>query len=190
MALRFQSSTQSGPRGRRLAQLGLSGLLLAVAAATAVPEAKAQWNNRPFSFSGSGGAGMSLAGRQAILQKEIFGLTPDNLLRGPSGALVDVFEGPGSNAFVTAQANPFLPGFAGRGSSFRRSPADGAGIFNPFFAPRSGGSSTPSFLTSQRTAATIASWTNMVTAGSGRGAIVVYPGSGGSIDAWTAQVGG
>ncbi|WP_299399941.1 hypothetical protein [Pelagibius sp.] len=171
---------------RLLPCLFVAGLVLAGAA----PEAQAQWNNRPFSFNSGGGVGMSFAGRQAILQEEILGIRPDNLLRGSNGALVDVTEGPGSTAIVQGQASPFLPGFAPRGSSFRRSAADGAGIFNPFFAPRSGGSSTPSFLSSLKTSATIASWTNMVSAGSGRGAVVIYPGSGSSIDAWTALVGG
>ncbi|NIA71789.1 hypothetical protein HBA54_24645 [Pelagibius litoralis] len=190
MAHHHQSRTSSKRPASRFVRYGFGALVAVVAAAGAAPEAEAQWNNKPFSFGG-GGAGMSFAGRQAILQQEILGLTPDNLRRGSNGALVDVSEGPGSTAIVNAQAAAFLPGAAGRGSSFRRSPADGAGVFNPFFAPKGGGgSSTPSFLTSLKTSATIASWTNMVTAGSSRGAVVIYPGSGSSIDAWTAQVGG
>lgn len=191
MAIRPQSQNLRNRKPRRMALHGLGAVFIAIATLGVAPEAQAQWNNKPFSFNGSGGAGMSFAGRQAILQQEILGLTPDNLRRGANGALVDVTEGPGSTAIVSGQVAPFLPGAAGRGSSFRRSPADGAGIFNPFFAPKSGGgSSTPSFLTSLRTSATIAAWTNMVSAGSGRGAVVIYPSSGSSIDAWTAQVGG
>lgn len=191
MAFRPQSQNRQLRSPHRLALHSLGAVLIGIATLGVAPEAEAQWNNRPFSFNSGGGVGMSFAGRQAILQQEILGLTPDNLRRGANGALVDVSEGPGSTAIVSGQVAPFIPGAAARGSSFRRSPADGAGIFNPFFAPKSGGgSSTPSFLSSLRTSATIAAWTNMVSAGSGRGAVVIYPGSGSSIDAWTAQVGG
>ena len=46
-----------------------------------VASAEAQLNNQPFSFgSGGGGIGMSTAGRQAILNQQLFGSTPDNIL--------------------------------------------------------------------------------------------------------------
>lgn len=74
-----------------------SVLAAAVALSMAPAGASAQWNNEPYRFganigAGSGGAGMSLAYRQAILNEELFGRRPENLVRGADGRLLDVIE--------------------------------------------------------------------------------------------------
>lgn len=62
-----------------------------VAAALAPPPALAQWNNQPYSYRG-GGAGMSTAYRQAIIDRELFGREPRNLVRSADGRLLEVIE--------------------------------------------------------------------------------------------------
>lgn len=64
-----------------------------VAAALAPPPALAQWNNQPYSYrSSGGGAGMSTAYRQAIIDRELFGREPRNLVRSGDGRLLEVIE--------------------------------------------------------------------------------------------------
>ena len=76
-----------------------------------VAAAEAQLNNRPFSFgggggfSGGGGIGMSTAGRQAILNQQLFGSTPDNILRSRFGlTLLNVTRG--DNGLAVAPHDP------------------------------------------------------------------------------------
>ncbi|MBI5164453.1 MAG: hypothetical protein HY985_11185 [Magnetospirillum sp.] len=84
--------------------------LLGTAAAllVAVPAA-AQWNNEAFSFRGSsGGVGMSLAYRQAILADELFGRRPDARVRGADGRLVEVIRR-NRQAFLATPDPDLLP---------------------------------------------------------------------------------
>lgn len=160
----------------------LFGLAILGAALVASP-AMAQLDNRPFQFrgSGDGGVGMSTAGRQAILNQELTGRTPDNLVRR-DGVLVDVVEGPGGEAIVrTPGGGAFRPsarpqGFRARGAS--------VGVFNSFFLRGSSGGYVPA---SYRTSHSVTGWT----AGVVSDGYDVGP-SGGTtssvIAAWTRQV--
>ncbi|HSV29329.1 MAG TPA: hypothetical protein VLL76_07215 [Candidatus Omnitrophota bacterium] len=66
----------------------------AMAALLAPHLALAQWNNEPYQFRSNigGGAGMSTAYRQAIIDKELYGRRPENLVKGPDGRLLEVIE--------------------------------------------------------------------------------------------------
>ena len=143
-------------------------------------DASAQMNNKPYSFSGGGSSlGMSSAARQAILNQKLTGATPDNLVRGPNGALLEVTRGPGNTAITRDQAGVAIPGYRGRGNIA----SGGVGLFNNFFYSgsfRRGGTYT---FASRITGDAIAGWTGMVSGGR------VYSG-GNSVDAWTSQVGG
>lgn len=160
----------------------MAAAAFAAAFAAAAPAA-AQLDNRPFQFSRSGnsGVGMSAAGRQAIIEQELFDRTPDNLLRR-NGVLVDVVEGPGGEALVRSQSGAFIP--QSRATGFR---AYGArvGVFNSFFftGSRSGGTAVPA---AYRTAASLTGWTSAV------GGASYQPGPDNStssvIAAWTQQV--
>lgn len=118
--------------------------LVAAAIAPILPpaSAEAQMSNRPYAFpGGSGGPSMSLAGRQAIVLNEIdSSFTPRFLLRAPVGGLLTVVPNPaGSDVpLVFGPDGVLLPGFRGQ----RRLAGDlvpfGAGVFNAFFADRSG----------------------------------------------------
>jgi hypothetical protein len=159
-------------------------LLAGAAIATAAPPAVAQLDNRPFQFRNSGGMGMSTAGRQAILEQELFDRTPDNLVRR-GGVLVDVVEGPGGEALVRSQARPFIPD--ARPSRNRGGAA--AGVFNAFFTLGAGGGGTASYSpAAYRTTGAVTSWTAAVVSDGG------YGGGGGGdrtsavIGAWTQQV--
>ncbi len=84
-----------------------------------VAAAEAQQNNRSFSFNGSGGgSGMSFGARQAIVNQQIFGITPNQLVTGPGGVLLNVQRGPGSSAIVSTLGGVVIPSFRGgfRGS--------------------------------------------------------------------------
>ncbi len=76
----------------------LTFVLAAAVALSLLPAgASAQWNNEPYRFgsnigAGTGGAGMSMAYRQAILDEELFGRRPENLLRGADGRLLRVID--------------------------------------------------------------------------------------------------
>jgi hypothetical protein len=144
----------------------------------------AQLNNKPFSFKGSpdGGVGMSLGGRQAILNKEIFGVTPKNLVRGFDGQLLDVTRGPGHSAIVSHEGGGFIPSYRGS-SSFRANEDVSVGVFNSYFSPSQGSSATP-VLARLTSSAVISTWTARVATG---GTPVSYsPDS--SVDAWTGMV--
>lgn len=108
----------------------LSLVLLLVTAGLAY----AQLNNRPYAFKNSpGGLGMSNAGKQAIINDKILGSTPDNLVRGPDGYLLDVIKGPGNVVIVRKDNNgSIIPGY--RGTDFRGGHSEmEAGAYNLFF---------------------------------------------------------
>ena len=101
----------------------VSALALAAALVTCVPASQAQLMGtapyQPFSRSGGGGVGgvgMSLGYRQAILEAELRGQRSNPLIRDQSGFLLNI-ERRGSQAFVTAPDQPFLPGQRGGGFS-------------------------------------------------------------------------
>jgi hypothetical protein len=143
-------------------------------------EASAQMSNKPFSFGNGGGSslGMSAAARQAILNKKLTGQTPDNIMRGPGGALIEITKGPGSMAVATGQDGVVLQGYHGRGGVL----TGRAGLFNPYFYGYVDKGTSYS-VASRLTGNAIAGWTGMV---SGRNT----PASNSSIDAWTSMVGG
>ncbi len=162
-------------------QLKVAGFLVfAVSMMLMSAEASAQMNNKPFSFSNGGGSslGMSAAGRQAILNQQLTGATPDNIMRGPGGALLQITSGPSSMAIATGQDGVVLQGYHGRSGLL----TGGAGFFNPFFYPHTGQGMTYN-VASQFTSNAIAGWTSMV---SGRPVTT----GGSSIDAWTSLIGG
>jgi hypothetical protein len=143
-------------------------------------------NNQPFSFgSVTGGSvtgaptssGMSFAGRQAILNEKIFGSTPRNLVIGPSGALLDVSEGPGGIAVVSEQSSPVIPQFRASFSGI------GLGGFGGGGSSRAFGGTTLS--SSTFTTHAISSWIGFV---QGRSSIPASVSTRETIDAWTAQV--
>lgn len=84
-------------------------LTAAMALAGGMVPAAAQMNNLPYQGSvRSGGFGMSLGHRQAIIDRELFGRTGNPLIRGVDGALLEV-ERRGSQAFVRPRTDTFLP---------------------------------------------------------------------------------
>lgn len=127
--------------------------------------ARAQMDNRPFSFKNSpGGLGMSQGGRQAIIGEKIQGSTPDTLVRGPDGLLLDVIEGPGDSVIVSRQGGGFVPGY--HGSDFRGGNTGmQAGIFNLFFSS-SYNSGVHHTYSDYQTAAVIGAWITSVASGS------------------------
>lgn len=144
----------------------------------------AQLDNKPFSFKGTpdGGIGMSIGGRQAILNQKILGVTPENLVRAPNGVLLDVVKGPGQTAIVSQEGGGTIPSYHGlsyKGQNENMS----VGVFNAYFSPNQERSSTPSvvFLNSS---ALVSTWTGRVVSG---GVPVSYsPNS--SVDTWTGMV--
>lgn len=140
------------------ARLPLAAVALLGAIAFAQP-GQAQLNNQPFSFrTPDGGPGMSLAGRQAIIDAKLLDARPFNLLRGPGGELVSVEKGPGGVAIVRDSSGAPLPGY--RGGSWR-GPGDFAGSFNSFFIPGPGGVSF-GFRFATSAGATIGGWTDLL----------------------------
>ena len=156
---------------------GLVGIIV-VALSLVAADASAQMNNKPYSFKGGSSLGMSAAARQAILNQKLTGATPDNIMRGADGSLIEISKGPGSNAIARTSDGVVIPGYRGRGDAF-----DGVlGVFNPYFLGNSGQRSGSITFASRLTGNAIAGWTSMVTGG---GAI-----GGNSIDAWTSLIGG
>lgn len=141
----------------------------------------AQPNNKPFSFNTpSGGPGMSLGGKQTILNKEVFGTTPKNLVRDNDGFLLDVSKEKGGSAIVSYEGGSFIPSF--RGSSFKGDNASwSAGVFNTFFVPHN--SSYYSLSPVQHTGAVISTWTGRIASDM---AISYMPAN--SLDLWTGMV--
>lgn len=154
----------------------LHTLLIAAAMTGAVGStAHAQFNDRPFSFSAPAPeVGMSTAGRQAIVNRELRGVSPDTMIRGPRGQLLEVERGPEGLAVVRRPyGDRFIPRTGRRSSAGAR-----AGEFNSFFVRFDGLSyrsqiGTPS-------GATIAGWTGNVSGYVTRG--------GNSVDQWTSMV--
>lgn len=148
-----------------------------------IPHAEAQLNNKPFQFRGSpdGGLGMSAGGKQAIINYEINGIKPENLLRSSSGRLVDVTQGKGRTAIVSSQGET-VPSY--KGTSFRGDSSDMAvGVFNAYFSPDRGRSSTGPSNGSVTSSAVVNTWTGRIITG---GAPVSYsPAS--VVDVWTGM---
>lgn len=153
-------------------------LMILALLAGATP-ADAQMDNRPFQFRN--GPGLSLAGRQAILDKELLGRVPDTIGRGPFGSLVIVRETEGGAAIAFDRAGvPVVGGLTGSGWRDSRT---AAGIFNPFFLPSRNGTTVR---LSTLTTAPMDAWLTQVN----------LPGSGyprpatraSSIDTWTSLV--
>lgn len=141
--------------------------------------AQAQLINRPFSFNTpSGGVGMSIGGRQAILNDKILGSRPDNLVRGADGQLITVISGPGRSAISSIEGGGTIPGYRGR--SFRDgNPGMSAGAFNAYFVPGSSGGGVGPVLES---GATINTWTGRIITGM---PVSYTPSS--SVDTWTGM---
>lgn len=148
--------------------------------------AVAQLNNMPYAFRGAvdGGVGMSVGGKQAILNEQITGVTPYNMVRGVDGQLLDVQKSFGGSAIVsypgTTQTIPHY-----YGTSYREGRPDiSVGVFNNFFTPSNsgGGYSSVSHIHS---GATVSTWTGRVLTG---GVPVSYLGEDNPVDAWTGGV--
>ncbi len=168
-----------------------SVLTMAVAAMALfhVAAAEAQLNNRPFSFGGGGGGGIgiSTAGRQALLNQQLFGSTPDNIFRSRFGTLLNVTRGDNGLAVVTTQGGAIIPQFRGRnqrrGGLFFESTSIGSGNGGAILLGRGGSSGI-----------TISAWTFSLVVASGGGGYPTFGGgygfggSGGSINSWTNQV--
>lgn len=121
----------------------------------------AQLSTEPYSYRSGGSVGMSNAYRQAMMDKEITGSRPRNLLRGADGSLL-VVEERNSQAVVTSRPSSYL---FYRGGNVAGVNIAGAGYGLGF------GSS-------------IDGWT-------GPGVAVIPPGAGRPpIDSWVAQVDG
>ena len=156
----------------QLALVAIAFLMLAPA------PSHAQIGNQPFSFgNGSGGPGMSDAGRQAIINQKILGVTPQVLLKDELGRPLGVTSGPGGIPIVTGPAGELLPGYRGRGWK-GSDPAKGAGVFNAFFAR--GRQDGPSMSAAPTTGQTVDAWTNTVQYGGPSG-------HGSPIDQWVAM---
>lgn len=142
----------------------------------------AQLNNKPFSFgTPNGGAGMSPGGKQAILNREIMGVSPDNMVRSPDGVLLSVTKEKGGSAIVSFESGSFIPSF--RGSSFRGdNEMWSAGVFNTFFEPKNSDSVVSSYAWLQ-TGATINTWTGRVISDQ---PVSYAPAN--SVDIWTGMV--
>jgi len=140
----------------------------------------AQMNNRPFSFDSSGGIGMSSGGREAILNDDVFGSRPRNLIRDNSGALLSLTKGPGGAAIAGIPGTDvFLPGYRGR--SFRvGNTLIRVGVNNGYLAPQESQIVVPNYYTQNSSNTVINTWTSRV----------IYDGmtlSYDSIDVWTGQ---
>lgn len=147
----------------------------------------AQINNQPYSFGRSGrGVGISVGGREAIINEKIHGVHPDNMIRTPAGELLEVYKGPGGTAFaIYPGTGRFIPEY--HGTSFREySPDIAVGIFNPFFMPASYGSGYVAYpySYSSSSGATVSTWTARV---SSDGMPISYQ-EGNVVDSWTGQV--
>lgn len=79
--------------------------MAAVAAVLATTQALAQWNNEPYSYRSGGSTGMSTAYRQALIDQQISGNRPRNLLRAGDGSLLTVIENDGQAFAATPQPN-------------------------------------------------------------------------------------
>ena len=144
----------------------------------------AQMSNRPFTFKSvtNGSVGMSDAGRQAILGKELFGATPDVLLRSPDGRLlVGPVRGPGRSAIVFSPSGEPLPGYR---RDFRNGRVGlSAGAFNAFFIPRFSDRNRGYVPTAAPASALVNTWTARVLSDTG-----VDYGPPSAVNFWTGAV--
>lgn len=168
---------------------GIRTIMAAAAfiSAVTIGTAYAQLDNKPFSFKNApgGGVGMSIGGRQAIINEKLFDATPDNLQRAPDGSLVDVTEGPGNSAITFRHGtDSTIPGF--KGSSFRGdNDLMQVGVFNPYFAPNFNSTTLPGIAYSHLyTTSTINSWTGGVSPESH----AFMSRGGNTVDRWTMFV--
>jgi hypothetical protein len=138
----------------------------------------AQMGTQPFSFGNGGGSGLGIsdAGKAAIVNQKLNGLTPPVLLKDEFGQPLGVVKGPGGVPIVTGPAGNVLPGYRGRG--WRESElAMGAGVFNEFFVM--GPKSSAPYIAASSSGQTVDAWT---------GAVYGAPsGYGNSVDQWTAM---
>lgn len=141
----------------------------------------AQQNNKPFSFNTPNGSpGMSIGGKQAILNNEILGATPDNMVRDNSGVLLSVTKTKGGSAIVGYEGGSLIPSF--RGSSFKGdNDSWSAGVFNTFFVPYS--SDSYSSNATLHTGAIISTWTGRIASNM---PVSYLPSN--SVDSWTGMV--
>ncbi len=108
---------------------------------------------------------MSDGGKQAIINQKILDKTPDNILRGPDGLLLDVIKGPGNVVIVRRDnGGDFIPGY--RGTDFRGGNSDmQVGTYNLFFDNKN--TDHPYFYVydNYQTAAIIGAWIASVSPG-------------------------
>jgi hypothetical protein len=166
--------------------------LLGAFAMLSVASAEAQLNNKPFSFgTADGGIGMSTAARQAIINQQLFGVTPDHIMKGADGSLLTITRNGDSDhvPVVTTASGEIIPQFRGRGLDLGGLLLEGSGT-----GSGDGGQLLLGYGSSS--GITVTSWTfRLVAATTGGG----YPsfgggygfgGSGQSVNTWTAQVNG
>jgi hypothetical protein len=152
-------------------------VLVAVAFTMLSPApSSAQMGTQPFSFgSGGSGLGISEAGKAAIINQKVLGLTPPVLLKDEFGRPLGVVQGPGGIPVVTGPAGELLPGYRGRG--WKHSNAVAAGVFNEFFV--TGPKSNAPYIAGSTSGQMVDAWTDAV-----YGAPAGY---GNSVDQWTAM---
>ncbi len=135
----------------------------------------AQMGTQPFSFGGGSGLGISQAGKAAIINQKLLGLTPPVLLKDEFGRPLGIAKGVGGIPVVTGPAGELLPGYRGRG--WKESElAMGAGVFNEFFV--TGPKSSAPYIAAT-SGQTVDAWTEAVYGAPG--------GYGNSVDQWTAM---
>jgi hypothetical protein len=154
---------------------------LLAAMSMAATSAEAQLNSRPFSFgsvvngpiAGSGSAGMSMAGRQAIINEELTGARPRAILVDPSGNILSIERGPGNIAIARETPNSVIPQYRGSGLGF------GFSGSSPAYSGRAytiGGNYNPS----------IDIWVSMV--GGGFSGMQPVSSTSATIDTWSSWV--
>lgn len=148
-------------------------------------ESVAQIATKPYGHNsaGSGSLGMSVAGKQAIINQELFGATPRVLLKSQDGRLlVGPVRGPGRSAIVFSPSGEILPGYR---RDFRRGKRGlGVGAFNAFFVPRGGSGRSSGYVpTAAPSDALVNTWTTRVVTDSGVG----Y-GPATAVEQWTGAV--
>lgn len=151
--------------------LGLSGTI----------DGQAQMDNRPYAFPG--GSGISVGGKQAIMNRELNNLTPKNLVRDADGYLLDVTKGTDGIAVTRTEDGTFLPSFRGSNSFRESAGAMSVGVFNAYFVPKS--YSNNRYYTAQPVSSTsVSTWTARVISD---GTLISYaPDS--TVDIWTGMV--
>lgn len=143
-------------------------------------QSHAQFNNKPYSFNTPTGApGMSVAGRRAMLNDQLFDIRPRNMLRAEDGSLLSVEKGKGGTAIVTDSSGNVLPGYKGI-SVFDVNVY--AGAFNSYFTS---GGTVDHAAYGNYNHATIAGWINLID--QQNGPMIPYFTSS-PIDAWTWMV--